>query len=293
MYGKIFDSIYKGTLYGQWEAIVTLQQLVTLCDSQGVIDMTPQAIAATTSIPLNIINKGLKVLQDPDPFSRTPGEEGRRIVLIDDHRPWGWFIVNHKKYRDMASYEEKKLADKIRIAEKRKAAKNEVVASCRKLSQTVEKVANVAYTNADTNADTNTDTDLKTLEQAFKSFWSTYPKKRNIEQARKAWKKLNPDSELQQIIISAVEEAKQSEDWRKEKGQYIPYPSSWINAKGWLDEYDVSVTPLKPKSTGKLARAAQAIEDYHAEKDNSGTTLQDAGASVGLFPGGRRITTGD
>lgn len=137
------------------------------------------------------------------------------------------------------------------------------------------------------------DLDLKTLEQPFETFWSAYPKKRNIEQARKAWKKLNADSELQQTIILAVEKAKQTEDWRKEKGQYVPYPSTWINAKGWLDEYDVSVTPIKSKSTGKLARAAQAMEEYHAEKNTSGTTLQDAGASIGLFTGSGGATPGD
>ena len=26
VYGKVFDSIYDGTLYGHWEAIVTMQQ---------------------------------------------------------------------------------------------------------------------------------------------------------------------------------------------------------------------------------------------------------------------------
>ena len=137
------------------------------------------------------------------------------------------------------------------------------------------------------------DLDLKTLEQAFKRFWSTYPKKRNVEQARKAWAKLKPDDELQQIIQSAVEKAKQSEDWRKEKGQFIPYPSTWINAKGWLDEYTVGIRPLPEKKTGKLARAKQAMENYYVEKNDSGTTLQDAGPPNGVLPLGGRTTPSD
>lgn len=163
MYGKIFASIYQGTLHGQWQAIVTFQQLIVLCDADGVIDMTPPAIAATTSIPLDIIEKGLKVLANPDPYSRTPGDEGRRIVLLDDHRPWGWRIVNHRYYRDLVSKEDKREKDRQRISEKRAAAKNQVraskslisgdVAKCRKVSQVV---ADVAHTDTDT--DTNTDT---------------------------------------------------------------------------------------------------------------------------------------
>ena len=106
MYGKIFDSMYEGTLYGHWQAIVTLQQMVVLCNSEGVVDMTPQAISARTSIPLNIIEKGIQDLSEPDRYSRTPGEEGRRIVTLDAHRPWGWVIVNYAKYQKIKSREQ-------------------------------------------------------------------------------------------------------------------------------------------------------------------------------------------
>jgi len=101
VYGKIFESIYDGSLYGQWEAIVTMQQLIVLADADGIIDMTPPAIAGKTSIPLDILEKGLKILSQPDPYSRSPGSNGARIELLDEQRPWGWFLVNHIKYRDM------------------------------------------------------------------------------------------------------------------------------------------------------------------------------------------------
>lgn len=143
MYGKIFDSMYEGTLYGQWQAIVTLQQMLVLCNQDGVIDMTPQAIAARTSIPFEIISAGIAVLADTDPHSRTPGEGGRRIVLLDDHRPWGWRIVNYAKYQQIRNRADKLEADRVRIAEKRKANKNRDVAGCRKESQSVAYVAPV------------------------------------------------------------------------------------------------------------------------------------------------------
>lgn len=105
MYGKIFESIYEGSLYGQWEAIVTMQQLIVICDPDGNVDMTPQAISGKTSIPFDIIKKGLDVLSELDPYTRTPGEEGRRITLIDDHKPWGWHLVNHEKYKRLVDIE--------------------------------------------------------------------------------------------------------------------------------------------------------------------------------------------
>jgi len=108
LYGKVFESIYEGSLYGQWEAIVTMQQLVVLADRDGVVDMTPQAISGKTSIPLEIIEKGLEILSRPDPLSRTDVMDGVRIALLEDHRTWGWYLVNHKKYRDMRSAEDRK-----------------------------------------------------------------------------------------------------------------------------------------------------------------------------------------
>jgi len=147
MYGKIFDSMYDGSLLGRWEAIVTFQQMICLANVDGVVDMTPPAISARTSIPLDIIEKGIAVLSQPDEYSRTPGSEGRRIELIDAHRHWGWFIINYAKYRDLATAAGKREADRIRIA-----AKRANVATSRKVSQVSQDVADVAYVDVDVDA---------------------------------------------------------------------------------------------------------------------------------------------
>jgi hypothetical protein len=123
MYGKVFAQMYEGTLAGHWQAIVTMQQLVVLATKDGVVDMTADAISRRTSIPLDIITVGLEHLAKPDPYSRTPGEDGKRIVPLDDHRPWGWKLVNHGKYRALRNLEEKREADRDRMAEKRKQNK--------------------------------------------------------------------------------------------------------------------------------------------------------------------------
>jgi hypothetical protein len=134
VYGKVFDSIYDGTLYGNWEAIATFQQLIVLANADGIVDMTPQAIAARTSFPLDLIQRGIKFLEAPDPYSRTPGDEGRRIALIDEHRPWGWRIVNHGKYKGLRDMAQKREADRLRISEKRK--KNKACRhQCRRVSR--------------------------------------------------------------------------------------------------------------------------------------------------------------
>ena len=55
MYGKIFESMYDGTLGEHWKALVTFQQLIVICDSNGDVDMTINAIHRRTSIPKEIL----------------------------------------------------------------------------------------------------------------------------------------------------------------------------------------------------------------------------------------------
>lgn len=71
---------------------------------------------------------------------------------------------------------------------------------------------------------------------SFEKFWSAYPKKKSKGDAEKWWTTHAPTPELLEIIISSIEKLKESGDWKKENGQFIPYPTTWLNSKGWEDE---------------------------------------------------------
>lgn len=74
-------------------------------------------------------------------------------------------------------------------------------------------------------------------ENGFDKFWIAYPKKKAKGEAEKAWNKAkkNPEFDLA-MIIKAVERQKLTQDWKKDNGQFIPYPSTWLNQKRWYDE---------------------------------------------------------
>lgn len=76
---------------------------------------------------------------------------------------------------------------------------------------------------------------LAQTDAQFEKFWSAYPKRKNRGRAEKAWAKIKPDAGLVASILEAVEVAKAGDDWREDGGKYIPYPESWLSAKGWLD----------------------------------------------------------
>lgn len=70
--------------------------------------------------------------------------------------------------------------------------------------------------------------------QSFLSFWNMYPKKKSKGDAFKAFKKLNAAE--YPAIKTGLEAAKKSADWQKNNGEFIPYPASWLNDRGWEDE---------------------------------------------------------
>ena len=122
MYGKLFEQMYDGTLAtkGPWEALVTFQQLIILADKDGNVDMTAEAISRRTTIPLTIIQEGLRGLILPDPQSRTPTEDGKRITPLSPDRDWGWHIVNYDHYRKIRSEEDRREYHRRYYHEKRK-----------------------------------------------------------------------------------------------------------------------------------------------------------------------------
>ena len=76
----------------------------------------------------------------------------------------------------------------------------------------------------------------KQMQDAFDAFWASYPKKASKGDARKAWKQIQPDSELLTKMLTSLERAKTCAGWIKDGGQYIPYPATWLRAEGWEDE---------------------------------------------------------
>ncbi len=69
----------------------------------------------------------------------------------------------------------------------------------------------------------------------FEKFWKLYPKKKGRKDALKAWNKLNPDADLQVVMVNALANHCVSRDWTKDGGQYIPNPSTWLNGERWHD----------------------------------------------------------
>lgn len=177
MYGKIFDSMYDGTLAEDWRALITFQQMIVLCDADGVIDMTPGAISRRTGIPSEHIEAGIQILENPDPYSRTEGDEGRRIIRLDAHRPWGWLIVNHSKYKNLQDSDTVREQNRERKRRQRERAKQTSDSVTPESRNVTECHASSRHTDTDTDTNTkNTSRHLKMAQAIFDRIVDKFPK---------------------------------------------------------------------------------------------------------------------
>ena len=80
---------------------------------------------------------------------------------------------------------------------------------------------------------------VKENNTLFDRFWFAYPRKVAKPDAKRKFDRINPDEQTLQLMLSAIERQKQSEQWTKDGGQFIPHPATWLNQRRWEDETPV------------------------------------------------------
>lgn len=114
MYAKVFAQIFDSSIADDFRLRHFFMDLLVLADPNGCVDMTPAALAARTRIPLEEVKAMLHTLEQPDPESRTPDADGRRIARLDEHRSWGWHIINYSRFRSIVSEDQRREKTKER-----------------------------------------------------------------------------------------------------------------------------------------------------------------------------------
>lgn len=146
---KLDSGIVHSTIWVQPHDVLRVWiAMLALANMDGYVRTAAPALAHTCMIPVDRMREILLVLESPDEDSRSEAEGGRRLLKVQG----GWWLVNHAAYREKVSAEEKRAADRERIAAKR-AENREVsqdVAGCRDVSQPV---ADVAQADAEAEAD--------------------------------------------------------------------------------------------------------------------------------------------
>ncbi len=249
MYAKLFSQIYDGTLctHGPWEALVTFQQMLVLADKDGCVDMTADAISRRTTIPIEIIRKGIEKLLEPDPNSRTPTAEGRRIIPLSDGRDWGWRVVNYVHYRQIKREHDRREYHREYWRQRRGKQSDDASTdstdstNSTDSTKTQQPQPNQPIAYAEAYEKKHPPTPRKRGSGAveipgFLEFWAAYPRKQAKPIAQAAYSRLKLDDALQAVLLDALRRQASSEQWRRDGGQFIPLASTWLNQRRWEDE---------------------------------------------------------
>lgn len=85
----------------------------------------------------------------------------------------------------------------------------------------------------------------------FDRFWAVYPRKVSKAAAKQAFAQVEVPVE---VLIRAVQLQKQSHQWQKDGGQFIPNPVSWLKQGRWEDELP-KADALPTGASGVLGQA--------------------------------------
>jgi hypothetical protein len=238
-YTKLFNSIITSTIWSEDDQTrIVWITMLAIADKNGEVQGSIPGLARIAGVPVEACRAAITKFLSPDIDSRTKDDEGRRIDVIEG----GWHLLNHGKYRNMASD-----ADRAEKAAIRQAKHREKVKRNAPTCHTIVTDSNASVTpeshqipQADTNADTDSDTEAerktrlnKPTTANFNEFWSAYPKKMAKSNAERAWDKIRPDL---QSVLTALSWQTKLEDWTKENGKFIPFPATYLNSRRYEDE---------------------------------------------------------
>ena len=95
----------------------------------------------------------------------------------------------------------------------------------------------------------------------FEDFWYIYPRKQGRQDARAAWDNLAPDEALIARMQAAIQAQRQSDQWTREGGRYIPLPATWLSGRRWEDEAGPASAVAKPKTVSEQQYTQRAYTE--------------------------------
>ena len=102
-FAKLYASIVTSSVWCENHATVRVWiAMLAMADADGMVEGSVPGFANLARVSQDEMRAAIDKLSAPDPDSRTPDYEGRRIEAI----PGGWLILNHGKYRQQAQAKE-------------------------------------------------------------------------------------------------------------------------------------------------------------------------------------------
>lgn len=234
-WSKLFSSIITSSVWLEDSDTLRIWiAMLAMANAQDIVEGTIPGFASLCRVDRETMQRAIDKFLSPDPDSRTPDNDGRRISAV----PGGWKILNRYKYRNMhqdmvgsraAYYREYRAKNKPHI--------NNVAQCCAQQQ-------NVAH-----NTDIDVDIDKRkkhigmNATYYFENFWNQYPSRNGLKRGKikalKEWKKLKPAPELIEKIFLSLKNQIENYAECKRNNEFVPEfpdPERWLRDQRWNDE---------------------------------------------------------
>lgn len=116
-YTKLFSDIVDSSIWTEdSDTCKVWITLLALCNnSDGYVRGSVGWLAGKAHVKPEVCEAALRKFSEPDPASRTPDNEGRRIEFLED----GWLILNYLIFRDRLSTNPKAIKTRQRVQKHR------------------------------------------------------------------------------------------------------------------------------------------------------------------------------
>lgn len=237
-YVKLFNSILASTIWREPNHVrVVWITLLAMAGKDGVAEGSIPGIADLARVTVEEARDAIRRLQEPDEDSRSREHEGRRILPVDG----GFLLLNHAKYRQKLSADERREYLKLKQRERRQRLStpvNTCSGQSTELSHTEAEADPEAKARTTTAAPSRVVGGLVTsplaYEKAAKSFafYGTRLRVPHVlhDECRAKLGGENPDAALRAWYLTLDEELERT-------GEPVPDVFVWLRPKfiGWAE----------------------------------------------------------
>jgi hypothetical protein len=128
MYGKVFASMFTGSMMGVGSHVYSVMTYAIVnADADGFVELNARLLSVLIGDPQDRIEEAIAYLCQPDPDSRTPDQEGRRLLKKGQFL---YQLVNYAYYREIRNREDRREQNREAKRRERQKAKSADVSTC-------------------------------------------------------------------------------------------------------------------------------------------------------------------
>lgn len=278
MYGKYFASTFTGSMFGSGPTVFAVWGYVIANTVDARVELNPLLLAAALGSTPEAVQTAIDKLCQPDPASRNPDAEGRRLQREGQYQ---YRVTSHEIYRAIRNEEDRRAYNRVKQRESRARRKN-------KSTTEVIDGQSLSALSAHTEADLEADLEARSLNSknklASSSRVSTTSEKPNGGNGKPHASSKHPIFKGERIVIF---------DWMLEDMRSVLGPQNLdaFNIDQWFYDLDKQVTlsgNVIPKSeqwayVQRALLAEAALRGLPIEAPAAfGTTKKTAGNAAAL-----------